>query len=74
MSGPIEIVRAHLKGLPALKKLMLTKVIAPEADIAQLKADHPAAEVRWTQPDEATATKTKEQFQRFWEKQSQARP
>ena len=65
---------AHLKKLPSLKKLTLTKVIATEADIARLKADHPAAEVRWTQPDEATATKAKEQFQRFWEKQTKARP
>ena len=65
---------AHLKSLPALKKLTLTKVIATEADIARLKADHPAVEVRWTQPDEATATKTREQFQRFWEKQTKAQP
>ena len=58
-----------MKTLPSLKKLVLTKVVASEADIARLKADHPAALVQWTQPDEATATKTKEQFQRFWDRQ-----
>lgn len=65
---------AHLKRLPSLKKLMLTKVIATEADIAKLKTDHPAADVRWTQPDEAIIAKTKAQFQRFWEKQPKDRP
>ena len=64
---------SHLKGLP-LKKLVLTKVIATEADIAKLKADHPAAEIQWTQPDETIAAKTKEQFQRFWDKQSKPKP
>lgn len=59
----------HLKGLASLKKLVLTKVVASEPDIARLKADHPTAQVQWTPPDEATATKTKEQFQRFWERQ-----
>lgn len=64
---------AHLKNLPSLKKLVLTKVIATEADIAKLKTDHPAADIQWTQPDEAITTKTKEQFQRFREKQSAAK-
>jgi hypothetical protein len=64
---------AHLKQLPALKKLVFTKVIATEADIAKLKADHPNADIQWTQPDEAITAKTKEQFQRFWEKQSKAK-
>jgi hypothetical protein len=59
---------SHLKNLASLKKLVLTKVIASEEDIAKLKADHPAADIQWTQPDDATATKTKEQFQRFWSK------
>ncbi len=65
---------SHLKKLPSLKKLVLTKVVASEEDIAKLKADHPAADVQWTQPDDATAAKTKEQFQRFWEKQAKAKP
>ncbi|NBV21790.1 MAG: hypothetical protein EBS05_07695 [Proteobacteria bacterium] len=65
---------AHLKSLPVLKKVVLTKVVASDEDIARFKADHPATEVQWTKPDEATTTKTKEQFQRFWEKQSKAKP
>jgi hypothetical protein len=64
---------SHLKALP-LKKVVLGKVIATEADIAKLKADHPAADIQWTQPDETIAAKTKEQFQRFWEKQSKVKP
>jgi hypothetical protein len=64
---------SHLKGLP-LKKLVLTKVIATEEDIAKLKADHPTADIQWTQPDEAITAKTKEQFQRFREKQSKPKP
>ena len=59
---------SHLKDLASLKKLVLTKVVASEDDIAKLKADHPSAIVQWTQPDDATIAKTKEQFQRFWEK------
>jgi hypothetical protein len=65
---------AHLKKIPSLKKLTLTKVIATEADIAKLKADLPAADIQWTQPDETIAAKTKDQFQRFWEKQSKVSP
>jgi hypothetical protein len=65
---------SHLKNLASLKKLVLAKVVASEADIAKLKADHPAADVQWTPPDDATAAKTKEQFQRFWEKQAKAKP
>ncbi len=61
---------SHIKGLASLKKLVLTKVIASEEDIAKLKADHPGADIQWTQPDAEIAAKTKEQFQRFWEKQS----
>jgi len=59
----------HLKKLPSLKTITLTKVIATEADIARLKADHASAEIKWTQPDETITAKTKDQFQRFWEKQ-----
>ena len=65
---------AHLKDLASLKKLTLTKVIATGDDIAKLKADHPGATVTWTQPDEAIITKTKEQFQKFWDKQSKPNP
>jgi hypothetical protein len=65
---------AHLKGLASLKNLVLTQVVATEEDIAKLKADHPAATVVWTRPDDATASRTKEQFQRFWEKQTKAKP
>ena len=60
---------SHLKSLASLKRLVLTKVVASEADISRLKADHPTAQVQWTQPDEATATKTKEQVKRFWDRQ-----
>ena len=63
----------HLKKHPSLKKFVLTKVVASEADIARLKADHPAADIQWTQPDETITVKTKEQFQRFWEKQSKGK-
>jgi hypothetical protein len=65
---------ARLKNLPSLKKIVLTKVIADEADIAKLKADHPTADIQWTQPDEATTAKTKADFQRFWDKQSKPKP
>lgn len=64
---------SHLKGLASLKKLVLTQVVARAEDIEKLKADHPSADVQWTKPDDATAAKTKEQFQRFWEKQSKAK-
>jgi hypothetical protein len=64
----------HLKGLASLKNVVLTQVVASEEDIAKLKADHPSATVVWTRPDDATAAKAKEQFQRFWEKQSKAKP
>ena len=63
---------SHLKDLASLKKMVLTKVVASEDDIAKLKADHPGAVVQWTQPDEATIAKTKEQFQKFWDKQAKA--
>ncbi len=63
---------SHLKELASLKKMVLTKVVASEDDIAKLKADHPGAVVQWTQPDEATIAKTKEQFQKFWDKQAKA--
>ena len=63
---------SHLKDLASLKKMVLTRVVASEEDIAKLKADHPAAVVQWTQPDEATIAKTKEQFQKFWDKQAKA--
>lgn len=59
---------SRLKDLPSLKAVVLTQVIASEEDIAKLKADHPSATITWTKPDDATATRTKEQFQRFWEK------
>jgi hypothetical protein len=64
---------SHLKGLP-LKKVVLTKVIASDEDIAKLKADHPSADVQWTRPDEAITAKTKERFQQFWDKQRKANP
>jgi hypothetical protein len=57
---------SHLKKLPLLKKLVFTKVIATDEDIAKLKADHPAAEVQWTKPDDEITAKTREQFQKFW--------
>ena len=63
----------HLQKLASLKKIVLTKVIATEADITHLKADHPGVEVKWTQPDEAIVVKTKEQFQRFWDKQAKGK-
>jgi len=65
---------AHLKNLPALKKIVLTRVIAEEADVAKLKADHPAADIQWTKPDEAITAKAKADFQRFWDKQSKPKP
>lgn len=65
---------SHLKELPSLKKLVLTKVIASVEDIAKLKADRPTIEVQWTQPDDATASKIKEQFQRFWDQQTKTKP
>ena len=65
---------SHLKGLTELKKLTLTKVVATDEDIAKLKADHPAATVVWTKPDDEIAAKTKEQFQKFWEKLSKTKP
>ncbi len=58
----------HLKSLESLKKIVLSKVVASEADIAKLRSDHPKTDIVWTQPDETLVTKTKEQFQRFWEK------
>ncbi len=64
----------HLSKLPSLKKLVLTQVIASAEDIAHLKADHPMAEVQWTQPDDAIASKTKEQFRQFWDQQAKAKP
>jgi hypothetical protein len=65
---------SHLKNLASLKKIVLNKVIASEEDIARLKADHPGADVQWTKADDATAAKTKEQFQKFWEKQKKGSP
>ena len=65
---------SHLSKLPSLKKLVLTQVIASADDIAKLKADHPMAEVQWTPPDDAMASKTKEQFRQFWDQQSKAKP
>ena len=65
---------SHLKNLASLKKVTLTKVVATDDDIARLKADHPASTVVWTKPDDEIATKTREQFQRFWEKQPKAKP
>lgn len=65
---------SHLKELPSLKKMVLTSVIASVEDIAKLKADHPAMEVQWTQPDDAITSRTKEQFQRSWDQQTKAKP
>lgn len=65
---------SHLKDLPSLKKVVLTKVIASEEDIAKLKADHPKAMIVWTTPDETITAKTKDQFQKFWEKQKKTKP
>ena len=65
---------SHLKELPSLKKIVLTQVIASEEDIAKLKADHPTTEIQWTQPDDATATKTKAQFQKFWDQPAKPKP
>jgi hypothetical protein len=41
----------HLKKLHHLTKLELQKMKLSEEDVAKVKADHPAAEVVWTQPD-----------------------
>jgi hypothetical protein len=60
---------SHLKDLPSLKKMVLTQVIATAEDIAKLKADHPNTTIQWTKPDEPTIARTKEQFQKFWDKQ-----
>ena len=64
----------HLKDLVSLKKIVLTRVVASEDDIAKLKADHPAMTVTWTKPDDAIAAKTQAEFRKFWEKQAQAKP
>ena len=42
----------HLKKLGKLTKIELQKVKASDDDVSRLKADHPAAEVTWTKPEE----------------------
>ena len=59
----------HLAALPRLKKLSIPKVIASEEDVNKLKAELPNLVVEWTQPDEATITKTKAAFQRHFDQQ-----
>jgi hypothetical protein len=59
----------HLAALPDLKKLSLPKVVASEEDVQRLKTEMPNLVVEWTQPDEATITKTKETFRRHFDKE-----
>jgi hypothetical protein len=59
----------HLASLPRLKKLSIPKVIASEEDVNKLKAGLPNLIVEWTQPDEATITRTKAAFQRHFDQQ-----
>ena len=47
----------HLKRLPKLRLVALAKVLATEEDIVKLRADHPQAEVQWTQPTRPLARK-----------------
>ena len=54
----------HLKKLPKLKLISLEKLIATDEDVAKLKADHPQAKVKWTQPNEETIKKTKAEWER----------
>jgi hypothetical protein len=54
----------HLKKLKSLKKITLNQVVASDEDITKLKADHAAAEIKWTKPDEARCEKTKADFLR----------
>lgn len=64
---------SHLRGLPSLKKMVITQVISTDEDISKLQADHPSATITWTKPDAATTAKTKEQFQRFGERGSKSK-
>jgi hypothetical protein len=65
---------SYLKELPALKKLILTKVVASAEDIAKLKADHPTVDIQWTPPDDTITSQTKDAFQKFWDQQAKAKP
>jgi hypothetical protein len=60
---------AHLKKLRGLKKIDLGTCVTTEAEVAKLKADHPAAEVKWSAPSEEQAAKTRATFQRHAERQ-----
>jgi hypothetical protein len=42
----------HLKKLDKLTKIELQKVKTSDEDVSKLKADHPAAEVTWTKPED----------------------
>ncbi len=44
---------AHLQKLPKLKRLTLEGIDIPETDLAALKKQLPAADIRWTAPNEA---------------------
>lgn len=59
----------HLKRVPRLRAVALVKVLATADDVAKLKADHPRAEIQWTEPDAATGKKMKAAFERHWKRQ-----
>jgi hypothetical protein len=63
----------HLKQLPKLRLVVLKEVLATAEDVATLKADHPHAEVQWTEPDAADVKKMKARFERHRTKQSEER-
>jgi hypothetical protein len=54
----------HLKKLPRLRLIALAKVLATTDDVARLKADHPSAEIQWTEPDASEADRMKAAFER----------
>lgn len=45
------------------------KALATADDVAKLKADHPRAEIQWTEPDAAVGEKMKAAFERHWKRQ-----
>ena len=42
--------------------MVLEQVLATADDVAKLKADHPRAEIEWTEPDAAVSEKMKAAF------------
>ena len=59
---------AHLKKLKNLKKLDLGTCVITENDFARLKADHPAAQIKWAAPPEEQAAKVRADFARHAER------